>query len=248
MRAIAISSAGSECRATQHGSPICRHSLRRVGGRGIGVGAGASGSARGPSPVRHPGRGRCAARTFSLNETGSLRLTSKHGFTLNEQGSASGTVTGTIYVHLTIVSTSRVTAEVNIYPRGGSISGVGTRAIAAGTARPAFSGSMSIARGTRELRARPRVGPELQRHDPALKRRGHRARQRQGLGLIARDPRRATMQSRDRMLELRDLVKHYPAVGGETVRAVDGVSLDGRARARWSRCMGRAGRARRRCC
>jgi putative ABC transport system ATP-binding protein len=27
------------------------------------------------------------------------------------------------------------------------------------------------------------------------------------------------------MLELHDLVKHYPAVGGETVRAVDGVSL-----------------------
>jgi putative ABC transport system ATP-binding protein len=27
------------------------------------------------------------------------------------------------------------------------------------------------------------------------------------------------------MLKLRDLVKHYPAVGGETVRAVDGVSL-----------------------
>jgi putative ABC transport system ATP-binding protein len=27
------------------------------------------------------------------------------------------------------------------------------------------------------------------------------------------------------MLELRDLVKHYPAAGGETVRAVDGVSL-----------------------
>jgi putative ABC transport system ATP-binding protein len=27
------------------------------------------------------------------------------------------------------------------------------------------------------------------------------------------------------VLELRDLVKHYPAIGGETVRAVDGVSL-----------------------
>src|SRR5271154_1647655 len=27
------------------------------------------------------------------------------------------------------------------------------------------------------------------------------------------------------MLELRELVKHYPAVGGESVRAVDGVSL-----------------------
>ena len=27
------------------------------------------------------------------------------------------------------------------------------------------------------------------------------------------------------MLELRDLVKHYPEVGGEPVRAVDGVSM-----------------------
>jgi ABC-type glutathione transport system ATPase component len=27
------------------------------------------------------------------------------------------------------------------------------------------------------------------------------------------------------MLELHDLVKHYPAVGGEPVRAVDGVTL-----------------------
>src|ERR1700683_1137252 len=27
------------------------------------------------------------------------------------------------------------------------------------------------------------------------------------------------------MLELRELVKHYPAIGGESVRAVDGVSL-----------------------
>ena len=32
-------------------------------------------------------------------------------------------------------------------------------------------------------------------------------------------------RGRDEALELRDLVKHYPAVGGEPVRAVDGVSL-----------------------
>jgi putative ABC transport system ATP-binding protein len=31
---------------------------------------------------------------------------------------------------------------------------------------------------------------------------------------------------RESVLELHDLVKHYPAVGGETVRAVDGVSLE----------------------
>ncbi len=69
-----------------------------------------------------------AARTISLNETGNLHLTSKHGFTLNEQGARpSGTVAATIYVHLRIVSTRRVTAEVNIYPNGGSISGYGQR-------------------------------------------------------------------------------------------------------------------------
>ncbi len=53
-----------------------------------------------------------AAGTLSLRETGRLHLTSHRGFTLNEQGSTSGTVSGTIYIHLHIVSTNRVTAEV----------------------------------------------------------------------------------------------------------------------------------------
>ena len=88
------------------------------------------------------------ARTFSLNETGSLHLTSKHGFTLNEQGSASGTIPGTIYVHLSIVSTSRVTAEVSIYPSGGSITGEGSASYARGGQTAHFSGSMTIERGS----------------------------------------------------------------------------------------------------
>jgi len=88
------------------------------------------------------------ARTFSLHENGSLRLTSKHNFTLNEAGSASGTITGAIYVHLTIVSTSRVSAEVNIYPRGGSITGYGSASYRRGSTTATFSGSASIARGT----------------------------------------------------------------------------------------------------
>jgi hypothetical protein len=89
-----------------------------------------------------------AARTISLNESGSLHLTSKHGFTLDEQGPASGTVAGTIYVHLQIVSTSRVTAEVSISPRGGSISGEATASYHRGSATASFSGSLSISRGT----------------------------------------------------------------------------------------------------
>jgi hypothetical protein len=89
-----------------------------------------------------------AARTFSLNETGRLHLTSKHGFTLNEQGSASGTVKGTIYVHLTIVSSSHVTAQVNIYPSGGSITGNGSAKYHRGSASASFDGSMSINGGS----------------------------------------------------------------------------------------------------
>jgi hypothetical protein len=89
-----------------------------------------------------------SARTISLAEHGALHLLSKHGFTLNEQGAASGTIKGTIYVQLKIVSTSRVTAEVSIYPSGGSISGYGTAAYHKGETEASFSGTMAVRRGS----------------------------------------------------------------------------------------------------
>lgn len=89
-----------------------------------------------------------AASAKQLDETGTLRLTSKHGFTLNEKGSAHGTVTGTIYVHLTIVSSSRVTAEVNIYPHGGSLSGQASAAYSRGTSMAEFDGTISLGHGS----------------------------------------------------------------------------------------------------
>jgi hypothetical protein len=73
-----------------------------------------------------------------------------HGFTLNEQGSATGTAAGSIDVRLTAVSSSRVTAEVDIYPRGGG-SIVGSAAAGyrtGGGTLAAFSGSMSVTRGS----------------------------------------------------------------------------------------------------
>ncbi len=100
------------------------------------------------APSVSPAPSALAARTISLNETGRLRLISKHNFTLNERGSASGTAAGTIYVHLTAVSTSRVTAEVNIYTSGGSISGNGTASYHRASSTASFAGSMSIDRGT----------------------------------------------------------------------------------------------------
>jgi hypothetical protein len=89
-----------------------------------------------------------AARTFSLNDTGRLHLTSHHGFTLNEQGSASGTISGTIYIHLHVVSTNHVSAEVNIYPSGGSLTGYASASYHPSGGLASFNGTMSIARGT----------------------------------------------------------------------------------------------------
>jgi len=88
------------------------------------------------------------AKTFSLNENGNLHLTSKQGFTLNEDGPASGTVSGTIYVHLKIVSSTHVNAEISIYPHGGSITCTGSASYKRSGSFAHFSGSLSIERGT----------------------------------------------------------------------------------------------------
>jgi hypothetical protein len=88
------------------------------------------------------------AGTISLNETAHLHLTSHHGFTLNEQGTVSGTVSGTIYIHLNVVSTNRVTAEVDIYPSGSSITGSASASYRPSGAVASFDGTMSVVRGT----------------------------------------------------------------------------------------------------
>lgn len=92
--------------------------------------------------------GAVAARTLSLNESGRLHLTSHHGFHLNEQGTATGTIGGAIYIHLDITSTNHVTAEVNIYPHNGSLSGYGTSNYRSNGGQATFSGTLSISRGT----------------------------------------------------------------------------------------------------
>jgi hypothetical protein len=89
-----------------------------------------------------------AARTITVSELGQLHLVSKHGFTLNEQGTASGTIKGTIEVQLKIVSSSHVTAEVTISPNRGSISGTATASYHKGEATASFSGSLSVNRGS----------------------------------------------------------------------------------------------------
>jgi hypothetical protein len=89
-----------------------------------------------------------AARTISLSDSGRLRLTSHHGFTLNEEGTASGTISGKIYIHLKVVSTNRVTAEISIFPSGGSLTGYATASYHPSGAIASFDGTMTVQRGT----------------------------------------------------------------------------------------------------
>ena len=88
------------------------------------------------------------AASIELRESANLRATSKHGFTLNERGSVTGTVSGTIYVHLTVVSTSRVVAEVSMYAGGASITGQASASYRRGNTMGTFAGSISIVRGS----------------------------------------------------------------------------------------------------
>jgi hypothetical protein len=112
-----------------------------AGVAGLAVGTSSAASAIG-SPAAH------AARTFSVSETGHLHRTSSSGLKLNEQGHASGTIKGTIYIHLNVVSPSRVTAEVNIYPSGGSLTGSGSSSYRVNGGVASFTGKLSIKRGT----------------------------------------------------------------------------------------------------
>jgi hypothetical protein len=107
----------------------------------IGASATAAGDVSYPTVAK-------TAQTVALSEKGRLRLTSKKGFTLNERGTASGTISGPIYIHLHLVSDSRVTAEVNIYPRGGSLTGNGSASYRVVGGYAAFTGTLSITRGS----------------------------------------------------------------------------------------------------
>jgi hypothetical protein len=89
-----------------------------------------------------------AARTMSLSDSGHLHLSSHKGFTLNEVGSASGTISGSLYLHLHVVSTNRVSAELSVYPSGSSMTGVASGSYRNNGSTASFTGTMSIVRGT----------------------------------------------------------------------------------------------------
>ena len=89
-----------------------------------------------------------AARTFSLNDTAHLHRTSSHGFNLYESGQAGGSLSGSLSLHLDVVSTNRVTAGLTVYPHGGSMSGTASGSYRNNGSTASFSGTLNITSGT----------------------------------------------------------------------------------------------------
>jgi hypothetical protein len=89
-----------------------------------------------------------AARTQSFNISSTLHLIGHPGHVLNEQGTFSGTQSGTIAIRFTSVSSTSGEATFTAYPSGGSVSGrTSTKGQVVG-AHVYFSGSMTITGGT----------------------------------------------------------------------------------------------------
>lgn len=94
------------------------------------------------------GSGARAARTLSLNDTAHLHKTAHHGLNLYESGTASGSIGGSISLHLDVVSTNRVTAQLTVSTRSGSIKATASGSYRNNGATASFSGTMSIVGGT----------------------------------------------------------------------------------------------------
>jgi hypothetical protein len=89
-----------------------------------------------------------AARTVTLNDTGNLHKTAKKGFNLYESGSASGSISGSVTLHLDVVSTNKFTAELTVYPKGSSISGKASGGYRTDGGTASFNGTLSINHGS----------------------------------------------------------------------------------------------------
>ena len=105
----------------------------------VTFGAGAAGAA---SPHAR------TARSLTLNDSASLHLQNKHGLVLKESGTAKGSLGGTLYLQLDVTSTRSVTAQVQVYPKGGSISGNAKASYRVAGSTASFSGTLAITKGS----------------------------------------------------------------------------------------------------
>ena len=89
-----------------------------------------------------------AARSLNLNDSAKLHLANHKGITLKEQGTAKGTLGGPLYLQLKVTSTRSVSAEIQVYPNGGSISGIAKASYHVAGSTASFSGTMVVTKGS----------------------------------------------------------------------------------------------------
>jgi hypothetical protein len=90
-----------------------------------------------------------AARTLHLDESASLHLVKKSGPILNERGSATGTLPGSVTARFDTSNGAKVTGSVTFHPRGGgtlTVNIVGFPQSLGTIAR--VSGSLAVRHGT----------------------------------------------------------------------------------------------------
>lgn len=104
------------------------------------AGAGVAGAA-GPSAK--------AASSLDLSDSANLSLNNHKGVELKESGTAKGNLPGKIYIQLKLASAKSVTAKIQVYPSGGSVSASASATYRVVTSSSAsFSGTLTITGGS----------------------------------------------------------------------------------------------------
>jgi hypothetical protein len=90
-----------------------------------------------------------AARTVSVKDEGYLHLVRSSGSLLIDEGSAHGTIPGTVNIRFVYDGSPTVSAQITIYSHAGRIQGHGNGRLSSPTsASPSFKGSLTITGGS----------------------------------------------------------------------------------------------------
>jgi len=89
-----------------------------------------------------------AARTVSLHEHASLHITKREGSDLEARGAATGTLAGSLDLHIVVDSADRMSASFVGSSHAGTLSGRGQSSYVVSGNVLSYTGTVSISRGT----------------------------------------------------------------------------------------------------
>jgi hypothetical protein len=128
--------------------PARRYARTRISSAALALGAVATAVVVGTGAAGAASPHARAARSLELNDSAKLHLQNKHGVELKEGGTAKGTLGGPLYLQLKVTSTRSVSALVQVYPKGGSISGSAKASYHVSGSTATFNGTMTVTKGS----------------------------------------------------------------------------------------------------